>query len=60
MNVAYSSFLASRGYVRVTVERTTKQPGDLVLGANGVLEKVPDDQPTVVAIRGKRARGASS
>jgi hypothetical protein len=58
----YSSFLASRGYVRVTVERTTKQPGDLILGSAGApVERVPDEQPTVVAIRSKRAgRGASS
>jgi hypothetical protein len=53
----YADVLASRGYVRVTVERTEKRPGDLVLGQNGAVERVPADEPTVVAIRGKRVGG---
>lgn len=29
--MSYHDFLAARGYRRITVERTEKQPGDLVL-----------------------------
>lgn len=57
--MAYHDFLANRGYVRVLVERTTKQPGDLVLGSlNEPVERVPDEKPTVVAIRRKKAGAA--
>ena len=54
--MSYSDFLANRGYVRRTVERTLKQPGDLVL--NGVcapVSVVPASE-NVVAMRRKAAR----
>ena len=57
--MAYSDFLASRGYSRVRVERTEKAPGDLVLHhVARPAERVPDAATTVIAMRGKRARAA--
>lgn len=54
--MSYATYLAARGYTRVTVERTEKRPGDLVLGPLArPVELVPDADRTVVAI-GKRAR----
>jgi hypothetical protein len=49
----YTDFLAARGYRRVTVERTEKQPGDLVLSSAGI-DRVPE-QPNVVALRRRKA-----
>lgn len=50
--MSYQSFLASRGYKRVTVERTQKAAGDLVLHA-GSIERIPDSN----VLRMKRRAG---
>ena len=52
--MSYTDFLASRGYVRVTVERTNKAPGDRVLHrVDQPATTVPDRN--VVQIRSARA-----
>lgn len=56
MTRSYTDFLASRGYRRVTVERTSKQAGDIVLHrVDQPVERVPGARK-VVQIRG-RGRG---
>lgn len=51
----YTDFLAARGYRRVTVERTEKQPGDLVLHrTDREAERVPGRN--VVALRRRASK----
>lgn len=51
--MSYQTFLATRGYRRVTVERTDKQPGDLILHrVDQPAERIPAARK-VVAIRGR-------
>lgn len=51
--MSYSTYLATRGYRRVTVERTHKQPGDIILHrVDQPAERVAGKEK-VVAIRGR-------
>lgn len=51
--MAYTDFLAARGYRRVTVERTHKAPGHLILHrVDQAAERVPGEQ-RVVQMRGR-------
>lgn len=51
--MSYSAYLASRGYRRVTVERTHKAPGRLILHrVDQAAERVPGEQ-RVVQMRGR-------
>lgn len=53
MSGSYQTFLASRGYRRATVERTAKQPGDIILHrVDQPAERVPGGRK-VVQIRGR-------
>lgn len=51
----YQTVLAQRGYTRITIQRTRKSPGDLILNGNSV-ERV--EVPTTVTPIGKRRVGA--
>jgi hypothetical protein len=54
--MSYHDFLAARGYRRVTVERTEKQPGDLVLHrTDRDAERVPEAS-RVVAMRRRASK----
>lgn len=46
----YTDYLASRGYKRITVERTSKAPGDVVIHSSHV-ERIPDAPRKVVQMR---------
>lgn len=50
----YTDYLESRGYRRVLVERTSPQPGDIIIHANRPAERVAAAS-RVVAIRSARA-----
>lgn len=52
--MAYSDYLAQRGYRRVTVERTAKAAGDVVL-ERGVRVDVPGVTTVTPIRRGRRA-----
>lgn len=55
--MSYQTYLAARGYRRITVERTDKLPGDLVLpSAIKPIERIPAAS-RVVAIRKVVGRG---
>lgn len=57
--MSYQTFLEARGYTRVIVHRTEKQPGDLVLAnLTSPVERVPEET-RVVSLR-KRAAGGSN
>ena len=52
--MSYMSYLEARGYTRVTIETTEKQPGDLVLRRLDMpVERVPEET-CVVPIRKRR------
>ena len=52
--MSYHDFLASRGYQRLVIETTEKQPGDLVLRRLDMpVERVPEET-RVVPIRKRR------
>lgn len=51
--MSYQTYLAARGYRRITIERTDKLPGDLVLlSAIKPLERIPAAS-RVVSLRRK-------
>lgn len=49
--MSYADYLASRGYHRVTIERTSKQPGDMVLNSSRAPAERIAPAPNVVAMR---------
>lgn len=52
--MSYHDFLASRGYRRLVIETTLKQPGDVVLRRLDLpVERVPEET-RVVALRKRR------
>lgn len=53
--MAYSDYLAARGYRRTIIERTDKRPGDLVLERTGSV-RVPGQPAKVTPIR--KVRGS--
>lgn len=55
--MSYADYLDSRGYRRITVERTAKRGGDLVLNdTRSPLERIEPAQ-NVVAMRREKRRG---
>jgi hypothetical protein len=51
--MSYQTFLATRGYRRATVERTTKHTGDLILHRVDQPAERVAGKDKVVAIRGR-------
>jgi len=55
--MSYTDYLATRGYRRLVVERTEKQPGDIVLGSHGAVTRVEAAANVVALAKGRARRG---